>query len=114
MNSHALLRLMTSFNRIGTTWTGGDYRLLTEILREEWGFVGSVISDFRTNSYMDSKQMLYAGGDINLTGQQQYYLKEGNGDTDVSSTNKKDVFLLRNASHNLLYCVANSNGIKIK
>ena len=106
--------LMTSFNRIGTTWTGGDYRLLTKILREEWGFVGSVISDFYTDSYMDSKQMLYAGGDLNLTGLQQVYLKEGNGDANVSSTNKKDVFLLRNASHNLLYCVANSNGIKIK
>lgn len=31
---------MTSFNRIGTRWTGGDYRLLTEILRNEWGFNG--------------------------------------------------------------------------
>ena len=39
---------MTSFNRIGTRWTGGDYRLLTEILRNEWGFNGLVICDFNT------------------------------------------------------------------
>ncbi|MCR5309214.1 MAG: glycoside hydrolase family 3 C-terminal domain-containing protein [Bacilli bacterium] len=108
--------LMTSFNRIGTTWTGGDSRLLTKILREEWGFIGSVISDFHTssNSYMDSKQMLYAGGDLNLAAQEQAYLQEGSGDGEVSSTNKKDVILLRNASHNLLYCIANSNAYKTK
>lgn len=27
--------LMTAFNRIGTTWTGGDYNLLTNVLRGE-------------------------------------------------------------------------------
>lgn len=31
--------VMSSFNRIGTRWTGGDYRLMTEILRGEWGGV---------------------------------------------------------------------------
>lgn len=41
--------LMTSFNRIGLKWTGGDYRLLTEILRDEWGFKGTVICDFNTH-----------------------------------------------------------------
>ena len=58
---------MTSFNRIGTRWTGGDYRLLTEILRNEWGFRGFVVSDFNTcPEYMHAEQMAYAGGDINL------------------------------------------------
>ena len=104
--------VMTSFNRIGTTWTGGDYRLLTKVLREEWGFVGSVISDFHVYDYMDSKQMLYAGGDLNLTGMDRAKLKMGKGEGNVSSTNKKDVILLRNASHNVLYCVANSNAYK--
>ena len=32
--------MMSSFNRIGTVWAGGDYRLLTEVLRDEWGFRG--------------------------------------------------------------------------
>lgn len=59
--------IMSSFNRIGTVWTGGDYRLLTEILRDEWGFVGMVICDFNTvPQYMNSRQMAYAGGDLNL------------------------------------------------
>ena len=105
---------MTSFNRIGTTWAGGDYRLVTKVLRDEWGFKGSVICDFHTsaNDYMDSKQMLYAGGDLNLAGQEQVYLTEGSGEGNVSSSNKKDVILLRNASHNLLYSIANSNAMK--
>ena len=106
--------LMTSFNRIGSTWAGGDYRLVTTVLRKEWGFVGSVICDFHTsaNNYMDSKQMLYAGGDINLTGQASEYLAKGSAANNVSESNVKDVILLRNASHNLLYCVANSNIMK--
>ena len=57
---------MSSFNRIGTRWTGGDYRLITEILRDEWGFRGLVITDFNTCSHMVTEQMAYAGGDINL------------------------------------------------
>lgn len=30
------LGVMSSFNRIGARWAGGDYRLLTQILRNEW------------------------------------------------------------------------------
>ena len=104
--------LMTSFNRLGTTWAGGDYRLVTKVLRNEWGFVGSVICDFHEYPYMDSKQMLYAGGDINLVSQKIYKLAAGNGKTNVKETNKKDVILLRESAHNLLYCIANSNIMK--
>ncbi|MBP5091917.1 MAG: glycoside hydrolase family 3 C-terminal domain-containing protein, partial [Bacilli bacterium] len=59
--------LMTSFNRIGTRWAGGYYDLITTVLRGEWGFEGSVICDYHTDSYMNNRQMIYAGGDLNLT-----------------------------------------------
>lgn len=104
--------VMTSFNRIGTVWAGGDYRLVTSILRDEWGFVGSVICDFHTDSYMDSKQMLYAGGDLNLCSEDTCKLKIGNDADNIQADNVKDVNLLRRASHNLLYCIANSNAMK--
>ena len=104
--------LMSSFNRIGTTWAGGDYILLTTILRKEWGFVGSVICDFHTDDYMDSKQMLYAGGDLNLVSLAACKLKVGNAAKNVNASNAKDVTLLRNAVHNTLYCIANSNIMK--
>ena len=103
--------LMTSFNRIGYEWAGGSYRLVTTILRKEWGFQGSVICDFKTDVYMDSKQMLYAGGDISLVGNETIKLQtSGRYNTPyISFDNAKDVSLLRRSAHNNLYAIANSN-----
>ena len=103
--------LMTSFNRIGTEWAGGSYRLVTTVLRKEWGFVGSVICDFHTDFYMDSKQMLYAGGDVNLVSLDIHKLQTSNIHSTpyVSANDPKDANLLRQAAHRICYCVANSN-----
>lgn len=95
--------IMSSFNRIGTRWTGGDYRLITEILRDEWGFRGTVICDFNTTNYMDSRQMAYAGGDINLVA---YNPQEW---CDASDT--ADLIVLRQCAKNVLYTVVNSNAM---
>ncbi len=103
--------LMTSFNRVGTTWAGGDYRLCTTILRKEWGFVGTVICDFHTDGYMDSKQMLYAGGDINLCADEDLQLGIG-GSRGVKADNAKDVSLLRFSAHNNLFALVNSCAMK--
>ena len=103
--------VMTSFNRIGTEWTGGSYRLCTTILRKEWGFKGTVICDFKTDKYMDSKQMLYAGGDISLVGAEDLKLQTSGvyNTPSISFSNAKDVSLLRRSAHNNLYAIANSN-----
>ena len=103
--------LMTSFNRIGTEWAGGSHRLCTKILRNEWGFQGSVICDFKTDKYMDSKQMLYAGGDIGLIGQDDLKLQTSNtyNTPYISFSDAKDVSLLRRSAHNNLFAIANSN-----
>ena len=37
--------LMSSYNRLGMMETAASYPLLTEVLRNEWGFKGSIISD---------------------------------------------------------------------
>jgi beta-glucosidase len=95
--------MMSSFNRIGTKWAGGDYRLLTTVLRGEWGFRGMVISDFNTGSHMNSKQMAYAGGDLNL----QTALQEWN----ASKSNPTDLAVLRQCAKNVLYTVVNSNAM---
>ena len=106
--------LMTSFNRIGTEWAGGSYRLVTTILRKEWGFQGSVISSFHTNAYMDSKQMLYAGGDLNLCANQDCMLRtDKKVGEPVNPNDAKDVSLLRRAAHNNLYAIANSCAFKL-
>lgn len=95
--------VMSSFNRIGTRWTGGDYRLLTRILRDEWGFKGMVICDFNTiPQYMNSRQMAYAGGDLNLATQPVSW---------CDTSDLADLIVLRNAAKNILYTVANSNAM---
>ena len=95
--------LMTSFNRIGLKWTGGDYRLLTEILRDEWGFKGTVICDFNTHpEYMFSRQMAYAGGDLNLANTPVAWVDE----TDVG-----DLIVLRQCAKNVIFTFANSNAM---
>ena len=100
--------LMTSFNRIGTTWTGGDYRLCTEILRNEWGFRGAVICDFNTvPQYMNGTQMAYAGGDINLQ-------TVGGGTFECDPSETGDAVILLGAMKNLLYAMVNSNAMNAK
>ena len=95
--------IMTSFNRIGTRWTGGDYRLLTEILRNEWGFRGTVITDFNTiPDLMNVRQMAYAGGDLDLATTPHSW-------ADTSSA--ADVTVLRNMTKNILYSTVNSNAM---
>ncbi len=95
--------IMTSFNRIGTRWTGGDYRLLTEILRNEWGFRGTVICDFNTiPQYMNSRQMAYAGGDLNLATLPEDW-------ADESDTG--DMIVLRQCAKDVFYTVINSNAM---
>lgn len=96
--------MMSSFNRIGTRWTGGDYRLLTEILRNEWGFNGTVITDFNTiPDFMDVKQAIYAGGDLDLASTPHTAWFNENSAADVT--------MLRRATKDVLYSTVNSNAM---
>ena len=63
------LGVMTSYNRIGTTWAGGNYNLITGVLRNEWGFNGFVLSDYMDGDWENIDQMLAAGGDAALNSQ---------------------------------------------
>lgn len=38
--------IMTSHNRIGTEWAAADEGLNIKVLRDEWGFVGHVVTDY--------------------------------------------------------------------
>lgn len=102
--------IMTSFTRIGTRWCGGSYELLTNVLRGEWGFHGSVVTDFNTQpSYMNTKLMAYSGGTLNLTGQTFISLDSVRNGWTVDASDAKDITVLREAAHETLYAVANSN-----
>lgn len=96
------LAIMSSFNRIGKVWAGGNYALLTSLLRQEWGFKGMVVTDFNTNAnYMPADQMIRAGGDLNLC--QDIQPSDEYTATQISA--------MRNATRNILYTVSRSNAM---
>ena len=61
---------MSSFNRIGDKWAGNNYELLTQVLRNEWGFKGTVITDYYMSmqAFMNPQWSIVAGNDLLLTG----------------------------------------------
>ena len=63
--------IMSAYNRIGAEWCGGSKALITDLLRNEWGFDGFVITDasidLTGNGYLDPVLAVYARNDGILT-----------------------------------------------
>lgn len=95
--------VMSSFNYIGTRWAGGSTELCNNVLRDEWGFKGFVLTDyFGVYGYMNSDQGIRNGTDAMLVA----YDTETNHVQDQKSAT--GVLAMRNAVHNILYTVVNS------
>jgi len=59
--------VMSSFNYIGHKWAGACDELLNKVLRDEWGFVGMVLTGyFGVYGYMDADQAIRNGTDFCL------------------------------------------------
>ncbi len=105
------LGVMSSFNRIGATWAGGDYALITNVLRDEWGFDGWVITDSAAahQPHMQAKQMIEAGADVKLC-----YTPDANVDLDFRTGDvaQGDMSQARESMHHLLYAIANSRAME--
>ena len=76
---------------------------MTNVLRDEWGFEGFAISDFNLYPYMNPNQGISAGTDLTLTFQPSKSFAD--------SRSAKAVTDIRNATHNILFTVANSNAM---
>ena len=98
--------MMTAFNRIGSTWVGGSWELLSGIVRGEWGFDGWIITDNAdTGVFMDAEQMIEAGGDAKLTTQDQSFMWSFDSGDAVSYR------YARESLHHLLYTMANGHSM---
>ncbi len=56
--------VMSAYNSLNGAWCGGNRHLLTEILRDEWGFEGFVVSDFVFGTHAPTD--LAAGLDLEM------------------------------------------------
>lgn len=67
-NNYAMC-VMTTFNRIGTVYGGADEGVQIQILRNEWGYTGGIITDMVNGAdYMNWKDSVYGGGGSMLGG----------------------------------------------
>ncbi len=96
------LACMSSFNFIGTKWSGGNSNLLNNVLRGEWGFVGLVETDYNGSyGYMNSDMAVRNGNDLML----------GFGSADSNQFKNQSATCMnamRQSCKNILYTVANS------
>ena len=97
-NNHGL---MSSYNRIGTVWSGGCEALLTDVLRGEWGFEGAVATDYANAKLLNADQALMAGGDLMLSTTGVALSERVTGSVEGQQK-------LRQAAKDVLYMVVNS------
>lgn len=100
--------VMASMNRIGARWTGGSEQLMTNTLREEWGFNGVVVTDqasFSVFAYEDLREGLGAGTDLWLNTDASLWKLS---DEDMTPTVLTD---MKRAAQNIAYAVTNSNAM---
>lgn len=99
---------MTNNGRVGMTWCGRNKGMMTDVLRGEWGFEGFVITDQCTanrSEALDIWDGMACGTDLWLNAAEGTWVIEG------YASNPTVMNLLRNASKNILYTVANSNAM---
>lgn len=107
--------IMTSFTRIGATYVNAHRGLMNNIVADEWGFRGYIVTDFINGAhYMTLKEPMMANvtnydiADTSLLeegGAWSYFnAKDISGDGDFQKQMQK-------ALHNQLWAVANSNAM---
>lgn len=95
--------LMSSYNRIGAVWAGASEALLKRVLRDEWGFRGTVLTDYADHhSFMSGDHMIRSGGDLWMDG----WLSDGTYQYETSSNSFHQA--LRQASKNIIYMTLNA------
>lgn len=94
--------IMASMNRIGYRWSVAHYGLLTETLRNEWGFKGIVVTDYISSLDAASAEAgIAAGLDLQLI--------TFNNPLSAESLSKPGVQArLREVAHNVIWTQANS------
>lgn len=97
--------MMSAFNDLGSVWCGANYALLTEVLRDEWGFRGVVLTDWCSGGNrggMSLRQGIRAGNDIWLN---PYTTLSGD---NLNTSDATDMKAARIAAKNVLYALVDA------
>ena len=100
--------MMSSFNRIGCTWTGSHKGLLTGVLRDEWNFIGMVETDAGMGTHMRAPEA-YAGAIV--AGQDLWMGSAVLNAFDNYKGNPEVLWAIREACHRNLYTQLHSNAM---
>jgi beta-glucosidase len=103
--------LMTSMNRLGRVWSGASRALCTDILRGEWGFNGTLVTDWvDTNStYMPVYKGIWAGNSIWLNNVDAYKMFS---DADYAN-NAVFVTLAQRVAHDVLWTLIDTENTRL-
>ncbi len=93
--------IMSAFNSIGGVWAGANYAQNITILREEWGFRGTMITDWT-----------YGGGNMNTTaglnGGNDIWLTPATHQSPINTSDPTMVYLAKRAAKNVIYTYCNA------
>ena len=101
--------VMVAMNRIGARWAGAHKGLMTEVLRNEWGFNGMAITDQASVSamlYQDMISGLWAGTDLWLNTNSTLW------SLDSYTSNATVMSNVKRAAKNIVYAITNSNAVQ--
>lgn len=91
--------LMVSYMYTNGVWNGGNYSLMTQVVRKEWGFNGVVITDNYCGSFMGATKAVMAGTDLILSAAPRTV------DASVASTTE-GILAMKDACKHILYAIA--------
>lgn len=99
--------VMTAYTRWGTTWSGANFNLMTNVMRREWGNKGMSITDNILVTYTNAVDAILAGG-VTCFDAMLWYA------TSALKSSLKDPVVVNamvEAMHRNLYALANSSGV---
>lgn len=106
------MNVMNSFGRVGVVWTGAHEGLMTNILRGEWGMDGFALTDYSNNG---TTYDIFLGI---MAGTDSWDNSNAGPGTRVDKLKKYDISQdpalanrMREATHRILYTVANSSAM---
>lgn len=111
------MNVMNSFARMGVVWSGAHEGLMTNVLRDEWGMDGFALTDFSGNAAFAQYGITMKTFDVAwglLAGTDSWDSSDVKWTDDLTNLYQDDpdvVQAMREATHRVLYTVANSNAM---